>query len=234
MRILIFAIGVVFCIAMLTGDAFAVTYGFESGRYGFNPDTPHTFLCNTTLSIDNAQGKPAPSLAVRGNRGMALEVSRQGFTGNFRQAGYNRISLDIKVISWWPNQNLPAPKPMFIIQGANNMKAWGTDAKGFDPKALGQWQHVYAYFNPKWTDTEAQNAGWRLVPSNLAPVSFKETLGNVFVTGFWIQVRDVGAESHYLIDNYALSRLPPHKSLKPSGRIIFKSVPETQRRKLPK
>ena len=195
------------------------SYGFENGYNGFAGEAGYT----TWRYLENADGQPAPCLRIKGISGVAMEVARAGFVGDFAAAGYGRLSMDLKIRSWFPPSGQPSPVPRIFIQRANDRSPWARKAEGFTPP-IGNWRKIYVDFNPNWTDAQAQAAGWQVEEFGLPHASFQETTHNVFVTGFWLQVPG-GAETHVLIDNYALG---------PALITTIKNVPNQKQIILPK
>lgn len=220
MTAFIFFVVISFAKPLLAGTK---SYGFNSGRFGFNGsvgDTSKGGPVTNFFSIHNNNGKPAPCLKIKGIYGVGVTVSRPGFTGNFKALGFKQISMDIKIISWFltPGQPLPVAK-IFIIP-EHGMSPWVKTAKGFTP-VTGIWQHVSADINPNWTDAQAQAAGWHVVVlQGLPSKSFKKTIENVYSTGLWLRVKNAEAENHVLFDNYTLGF--PLKKYAPAKQKIRK------------
>jgi len=213
-----------------------VTYGFDNGRWGFEGSYGDLSFGPFTnfFYIENGDGKPAPCLRMKSIYGVGFEVVRPGFQGNFKTAGFKRISMDMKITSLYPPSNNPNPRPQIFIkpagQGAalNGMSPWVKDVLGYQP-ILNQWQHIWVDFDPDWSDAEAYANGWRIVVlQGLPSKSFKKTMADVYSTGLWLKVSKVGSEIHTRFDNYRLGPAPhmappimkPPKQLKafPAGK----------------
>ena len=230
MRRPIVALALMVMVAGVAGKAAAGSqnYGFDSGYWGFNGDAGYS----TWFSIENSDGRPAPSLRIKGMSGFGLEVTRPGLVGDFAAAGYGRISLDVKILSWFLPSSMPSPVPRIFIQHSNDHSPWAKAVNGFSP-VTGQWQRISVDFNPAWTDAQAQAAGWQIEPFGLPNATFQDTCRSVFASGVWLKIPGTPAESYFLVDNYAL--LPPGSSpqkLKPISPqrktlpITPKSTPE--------
>jgi hypothetical protein len=218
-------LALVVIVAGLAGNAGAGSriYGFESGYWGFNGDAGYT----TWFSLENSEGQPAPCLHIKGMSGFGLEVTRPELVGDFAGAGYGRIGLDLKILSWFPPSSPPSPVPRIFLQRSNGHSPWAKVVDGFSP-VKGQWQRIYVDFNPAWTDAQARAAGWQIEPFGLPNATFKDTCRSVFASGVWLKFPGPLTESYFLIDNYSL--LAPGSSrpqLKPFGKrvILPKSRP---------
>ncbi len=183
-----------------------VTHGFDNGRWGFNSDYGDFSFGSFTnfFYIENSDGKPAPCLRMKSIRGVGIEVVHPEFQGNFKAAGFKRISLDMKITSMFPPPNNPNPRPQIFILPAHDMSPWVKDASGYQPR-LNQWLYIRADFDPDWTDAEAHANGWEVVVLQGMPSkSFKETMADVYATGLWFKVGKTGSEIHTRFDNYKL------------------------------
>lgn len=201
-----------------------VSYGFGNGYYGFNGsfgDLDNGGPFTNFLSLSSEAGNPSPCLKIKGIRGVGIQVTRQGFTGNFKALGFHRLSMDIKITQWYPTEGQPVPAARIFILPADGMSPWVRTAHGFSPQK-GIWQHIWVDFNPEWTDTQAHAAGWQVVvQQGLPSKSFKQTTADAYATGLWLRVHNAGYENHVLIDNYRLEGSGPivplkFKSLKPA------------------
>lgn len=209
------------------------TYGFENGRWGFNSSYGDMIFgpFANFFYIENSDGKPAPCLRMKSIHGVGLDVERPEFKGDFKAAGYQRISVDMKVTSMFPSPNNPDPKPQIFIRGALGVVPWAKDAQGYSG-TVGQWQKIYADFDPNWTDAEAQAHGWNLPSSLSGPTrSFKETLADVYSSGVWFRVSSVGSEIHVRFDNYTLG--PAAHIAQPIAQPLKMQKPAIMKRKAP-
>ncbi len=199
------------CVLLMTtlaGPVMAgtVTHGFDNGRWGFNSDYGDFSFGSFTnfFYIENSDGKPAPCLRMKSIHGVGIKVVRPEFQGNYKTAGFRRISLDMKIASMFPPPNNPNPRPQIFILPGHGMSPWVKDASGYQPN-LNQWQHIWADFDPDWTDGEARANGWEVVVlQGMQSKSFKETMADVYATGLWLKVSKTGSEIHTRFDNYKL------------------------------
>lgn len=208
--------------AILASPAFGgtVTYGFNNGRWGFNSSYGDLSFGPFTnfFYMENSDGNPAPCLRMKSIHGVGIEVERPEFQGNYKEAGFRRISLDMKITLMFPPPNNPNPRPQIFILPAHGMSPWVKDASGYQP-GLNQWRNIWADFDPDWTDAEANANGWQVVVlQGLPSKSFKETMANVYAIGLWLKVSKTGSEIHARFDNFTIG--PAFHHATPIGKPV--------------
>ncbi len=160
---------------------------------------------NTQKDFESSGGNPGACLLLKGFGGVGASFQNAGFTGDFAAAGYKKIAFDIKVVSWWPAPNQPAPTAYVFVRGSNTQKPWVKQVQGFAPVTTA-WKRYAVDFEPNWSDSEANAHGWSILdrPGVTETAPFKNVIHNVFQSGMWIDVISGGAGCHILLDNYSL------------------------------
>lgn len=180
-------------------SAGTVVLTFDSNNWGTSPYGTY----NTTKSFEGTNGNPGACVLFRGIGGVGGGFSNNGFTGDFGAQGFRRISFDLKKKHWFLRPNNQQPKA-YIFARKHGHWVWAKQIQNFDPLATG-YRNYFADFDPAWTDGQAQANGWEVIVGygQATTISFSETFGDVYQTGFWIQ--DMApAECHVYVDNWRL------------------------------
>jgi len=128
---------------------------------------------NTFTEYHDSGGNPGGHIRAYGNLTTGITNKQPDFTGNYIQKSYNNISLDILVNL----QQLANFKPRIQIRYSPSFAGWNYELADFTTNA-GIWQHFEVYFDPAWSDAEAQANGWYLSPGPAK--TFQETLTHVW------------------------------------------------------
>ncbi|HIJ78914.1 MAG: hypothetical protein OEY01_07575 [Desulfobulbaceae bacterium] len=155
----------------------------------------------TFTEYHDSGGNPGGHVRAYGNLTTGLLNKQPEFTGNYIEKNYNNISLDIMVNL----QQLPNFKPAITLRYSPSFAGWNYELADFTINA-GVWQHFEVYFDPAWSDAEAQAHGWSLSPGPTK--SFQETLAHVWavsVTSPYPQI----TSKNLGYDNFKLSHAAP-------------------------
>lgn len=127
---------------------------------------------NAAAEYHETGGNPGGFVKVSGNMKTGIKTTQPEFIGNYVQKNINNISIDIMVFM----QQLDSFKPTIKIRFNYIYAAWNYELSDFVTTA-GVWQHFEVYFDPTWSDAEAQANGWYMSPG--AGRSFPETMEHV-------------------------------------------------------
>lgn len=202
MKVISFVAAVMLVVAFaVVVDAGNQVLTFDTNRWG----TSVWGAYSTQKDFESSGGNPGACLLLKGFGGVGASFENAGFTGDFATAGYKKIAFDIKVVSWWPAPNQPAPTAYVFVRGSNTQKPWVKQVQSFAPVTTA-WKQYAVDFDSNWSDSEANAHGWNIVdrPGVTETASFKAVLHNVYQTGMWIDVISGGAGCHILLDNYSL------------------------------
>ena len=175
--------------------------------------------CGLSLIRGGTGGNPGGFVKVSGNMKTGIKTTQAEFTGNYVEKNINCISVDIRVFM----QQLEAFKPTIKIRFNSVYAAWNYELSDFVCTA-GIWQHFDVYFDPTWSDAEAQANGWFLSPG--AARSFPETMEHVesisVISGYPITTaKSLG------YDNFRLSNSTPPPPVEDAVEELEDTTEET-------
>jgi hypothetical protein len=160
--------------AVVLGFIFAqaVTSGWDDPAAG--PAGWEKFTGNTTLEYQSTGGNPGGYIKTSGAYATGIMNKQPAYTGDYLSKNYNKISVDIMVLM----QQLPAFKPAVQLRYSPSFAGWIYKLNSFTIENAGTWRHFDVYFNPEWTDADAQANGWQVTEGPAK--SFKDTCAHVW------------------------------------------------------
>ena len=199
---------VIFCVSaypVMAQDIVSTWDDPGAGLAGWEKATMNTFT-----EYHDSGGNPGGHIRAYGNLTSGIINKQPEFTGDYIQKNYNTISLDIQVNL----QQMANFNPSIQLRYSPSFAGWNYELTDFTLNA-GVWQHFEVYFDPAWSDAEAQANGWVLSPG--PGKTFQETLAHVWaisVTGHYPQF----TSKNLGFDNFKLSHAeapPPPEVTQP-------------------